>query len=377
VIVSDSNLSRSLPIEGWDVAHLAAMRISTLIGWGLGAILVSCGDGSPAHEEAGGAGSVAADGGGRRIAASASHGCALRGSGLYCWGDNFVGQLGTGDTTDAPERPVKAQIAAGDVAEIAADSGRTCARRKNGEVACWGDNAQGQIGDGTRDNASTPLNAGGVRDARQLAIDDVSSCVLHADRTVSCWGASPDDEATSGSLIARPIAGAQDVIDLRGGVRGTYCARTQAGPVHCWRLQDGVWSAALEVPSLAGARSVAVTFQDEVCGIVPSDAIVCHNLDSGHDGTLGTSQGALELVSGLLSVCARKTSGWSCWNVLPSMLELFGSAEIPLSLEMPLLEVAIGGLNACALRADQSVVCADASSISSAPNFAMHVELPP
>src|SRR5262245_56988981 len=86
------------------------------------------------------------------LATSATHSCALREAGLYGWGSNFVGQLGTGDEIDA-ERPVEAKLVGDDIAELALSSGRSCVRRKTGKVACWGQNDMGQIGDGTRDNS--------------------------------------------------------------------------------------------------------------------------------------------------------------------------------------------------------------------------------
>jgi hypothetical protein len=314
----------------------------------------------------------------RSIAMSAGHVCALRQTGLYCWGANFAGQLGTGDTMDSPDpTPAQAQVASEDALEVAASSGRTCIRRRDGEVACWGGNEQGQIGDGARTNSLAPASPEGIHDARQLAIDEISTCVLRADGSVACWGASPADAPSRGSLVPMAVPELSSVVELRGGVQGTYCARGQAGWVRCWRLQDGVWSAPALVDALSGARTIAVTFQDEVCGIAPSDQILCHNLDSGHDAALSGSQGAVELVSGLLSACARKQSGdWTCWNVLPPMLESTGSPPIEVHSEVPLLEIAIGGLRACALRADHAVVCADADSVTVAPELELVSDLP-
>ena len=35
------------------------------------------------------------------LAAGAEHACGISGGGLYCWGDNAVGQLGVGDVARA------------------------------------------------------------------------------------------------------------------------------------------------------------------------------------------------------------------------------------------------------------------------------------
>jgi hypothetical protein len=49
------------------------------------------------------------------------------------------------------------------------------------------------------------------------------------------------------------------------------------------------------------------------------------------------------------------------------MLESIGSPEIPVHSDVPLIEVSVAGLKACALRADHTVACADANSIGAAP----------
>src|SRR5688500_8697151 len=78
------------------------------------------------------------------IATSATHACAVRKAGLYCWGQHIAGELGTNNTAGS-DVPVLATVAGSDIAEVATNTGRTCVRRNSGEVACWGLNEQGQI----------------------------------------------------------------------------------------------------------------------------------------------------------------------------------------------------------------------------------------
>jgi hypothetical protein len=313
----------------------------------------------------------------RSLAMSASHVCALRQAGLYCWGENFAGQLGTGQLSSVQDAPAAASAAGLDIAEVAADTGRTCVRRNSGEVACWGANDQGQIGDGTRVNSLVAVPAEGIDDATQIAIDDRSTCALRANGRVACWGASPESSADAGSLLPVDMPGLSSIIELRGGVLGTYCARDVGGSVRCWRLQDGAWMQPQEITPLSGARAVAVTFQDELCAITSGNEILCHNLNSGHTVALASSSGTVELVSGELSVCARREDRtWSCWNVLPSMLDTIGSPEVAFYSEVALSEITIGGLKLCALRADGEVACADANSLTSSPTLVVVNGLP-
>jgi hypothetical protein len=101
-------------------------------------------DGPPVQPDAAvpGAGAPADDPSlarGNSLAISPSHYCARRQAGLFCWGENFLGQLGTGDEQSS-DVPVQATVAGADIVEIAAATGRTCVRRGSGEIACWGAN---------------------------------------------------------------------------------------------------------------------------------------------------------------------------------------------------------------------------------------------
>jgi alpha-tubulin suppressor-like RCC1 family protein len=99
------------------------------------------------------------------LAAGGRHTCALHTSSLVlCWGANPQGQLGNGSTTTpnppAPvvvllsvitgvnQPPVIVPFTGG--ARLAAGSQHTCLLVVTGRVACWGDNGEGQIGDGGR-----------------------------------------------------------------------------------------------------------------------------------------------------------------------------------------------------------------------------------
>jgi alpha-tubulin suppressor-like RCC1 family protein len=72
--------------------------------------------------------------------------------GLYCWGANGSGQLGTGvgaNATSAPLTPALFTDPNLPVTGLAAGAAHTCALLGDGEVQCWGDNSAGQVGTGT------------------------------------------------------------------------------------------------------------------------------------------------------------------------------------------------------------------------------------
>ena len=68
------------------------------------------------------------------------HTCASdSGGGLYCWGNNDQGNLGTGDATQR----LLPTLVAPQSNEAAASTTHTCARL-NGVGHCWGNNDYGQ-----------------------------------------------------------------------------------------------------------------------------------------------------------------------------------------------------------------------------------------
>ncbi len=92
----------------------------------------------------------------RRDGSRAISACALfTGGDLRCWGRNFAGQLGNGEVTQEPV-PVPVEPT-GDHNWTAVDLGEynTCGIAES-ITYCWGDNANGTLGDGTDDNRSVP-----------------------------------------------------------------------------------------------------------------------------------------------------------------------------------------------------------------------------
>lgn len=132
-------------------------------------------------------------GGMSAVTAGGLHTCALTtANGVMCWGDNTDGQLGDG-TTMQRLKPVAVSGLPSGVAAIAAGSNHTCALLTTGGVKCWGYNRYGQLGNGTATGATepnpTPVDVSGLQSGVvAIAAGGAHTCALLDTGGVKCWG---------------------------------------------------------------------------------------------------------------------------------------------------------------------------------------------
>jgi alpha-tubulin suppressor-like RCC1 family protein len=150
------------------------------------------------------------------VVTGASHTCVLTSAGsVWCWGNNAEGEAGNGTTsaTAAPTALPSSSFGGATVTAIstAAAAFHTCALTSAGTVYCWGDNADGQLGNGTTANSPSPVQVSGISAATELMTEDSASCVLVTSVGVKCWGADNDGQLGNGSpgpSCTTPVGGA-------------------------------------------------------------------------------------------------------------------------------------------------------------------------
>ncbi len=233
-----------------------------------------------------------------------AHTCAIRAGGsVWCWGANFDGQLGDGSFDVDSSVPVEATGFTGAIS-ISAGFSHSCAATMTGNVWCWGDNLASQLGPGTTDdNRDAPIQVTGVSGAIQVASGDAHNCVATNSGQAWCWGEGADgklgDGLTDDDPNPKQVSGPAGVQWVAGSISHT-CA-VAAGEVWCWGSnanddsgningklgtgsQQAINGAAAAVTGVSGAAQVTTGDQFS-CATDSAGKLWCWG--EGDDGELG------------------------------------------------------------------------------------------
>ena len=176
------------------------------------------------------------------IATGGAHTCAVVDAGaVECWGFNNDGQLGNGNTSNSAV-PVPVTGLTGAVS-VATGDVHSCALLGDGSVKCWGSNIYGQLGDGTKTNRSTPVTVNGITTAIAIGISGAvgHTCALLANHTVRCWGSNSNGQLGNGthadSTSPVTVNGITTAVGITAGWKQS-CAVLANGTVQCWGRND-------------------------------------------------------------------------------------------------------------------------------------------
>lgn len=284
-----------------------------------------------------------------QVAAGMDFTCALTtGGAVHCWGRNQHGQLGVGSSADellAPQQVASIES----VIELRARRFHACARLASGEVWCWGNNENGQLGDNTTSQRNLPVKAQLPTDVEFTAIapGGYHTCALTSAGAVWCWGGD--------------WAG-----QLGSGTRGTW--RTQPEKI-----------AAPALPQTEPSYTAIASGEEHSCALTTERTVFCWGAGNMNFGQLGEGYprgstlpvavaGLTDVVDisvGMYHSCARLRSGEiRCWGY-NHVGQLGDESHVnrntptqPLfSVETAALAIAAGGSHSCARLEDGAVYC--------------------
>jgi alpha-tubulin suppressor-like RCC1 family protein len=96
------------------------------------------------------------------------------------------------------------------------------ALRSDGTVWAWGQNNDGQLGDGTKTNRATPVQVKGISNVADIGNGRLHSLAIEGDGSAWAWGLNTDGQLGDGSLTTRTapvrIPGITGAFGLGGGV---------------------------------------------------------------------------------------------------------------------------------------------------------------
>jgi alpha-tubulin suppressor-like RCC1 family protein len=274
-----------------------------------------------------------------QVVAAGVHSCALvAGGGVYCWGANTDGELGTGGTSPSAV-PAAVSGLAGAAASIAVGTTHSCARVGT-VVQCWGGNGNAQLGEFEEDSSPLPVTVTGLDNAsQQVGARGNYSCVQTADSGLTCWGLNVYGQLGDGSAQYRttpvqvypPGSG----VSVVGAGAATSCAGVPGG-LACWGYNGegtvGVEDAGLFeslpllLPAFSQAPSAVSGGNGHICAAVAGAAWCWGDNERGQLGSgpgpdafvpvavSGLGSGVSLVAAGSRHSCALVNGGAWCWG---------------------------------------------------------------
>jgi alpha-tubulin suppressor-like RCC1 family protein len=226
---------------------------------------------------------------GRLIAGGLFHSVMAKRDGtVWAWGDNRQGQIGDGSWINRLS-PVQVIVSPGvglsGVATVGSGYQHSLAAKTDGTVWAWGNNCNGQLGNRTTINRNRATQVSSLSGIVRVSGGKFHSMALRSDGTVWTWGANGSGQLGDGTTTQRltpvQVSGITDVIAIASG--DLFCVALKSdGTV--WTWGDNSYGQ-LGIGSTIGGRSSPVQVT-AVSGIVGIAAGLAHAVVVKNDGTV-------------------------------------------------------------------------------------------
>jgi alpha-tubulin suppressor-like RCC1 family protein len=221
------------------------------------------------------------------VSVGEQHACAVVAGGkVACWGEGPTVGNGASPPFSATA-PIVLNGLSG-VGSLSVSPRHTCAITGDG-VWCWGYNDSGQLGTDPAVSPATSVPAKSGVNAftpRAVATGMVFSCAVQFDRTVLCWGYDPARTPDANSWKAAAVAGASNVDAVAAGQSTLrWACALSGGRVSCWGdnsysqlglnpNQTRMTSTLSMVPSLTGVSAISAG-TSFACALTTGNKVMC------------------------------------------------------------------------------------------------------
>lgn len=275
-----------------------------------------------------------------RIDAGNSHSCALTPvGGVKCWGYNSNGQLGDGSKTSS-NVPVQVVGLNSGVLDISVGGNVSCVVTTTGAAKCWGENFFMNLGDGTTNSSSVPVQVQGLTTGvSSISVGDIHTCAI-VYGAAKCWGYNGSGQLGDGTTndSSFPV----QVFGLTAGVSSVSAGNAHTcalvyGSAKCWGANgsrqlgntavQSMASSPRQVSGLtAGVNSISAG-AEHTCAVVFGAAKCWGGNNYGNLGNGTTTSSSVPVqVSGLTSgvssisavgphACAVVSGAAKCWGM--------------------------------------------------------------
>ncbi len=244
-----------------------------------------------------------------QLAVSRSSSCGLTAAGaMYCWGSNDLSLLGDGVLGTTSLTPQLVNTGGVAFSQMGVGRNLACGLSSAGALYCWGGGsftADGTTG-GSPVNAAftvrpTPTRVNDGRSYTQLRVGEQFACGITTTSTTLCWGQNSQGQLGNGSSVNRTspteVVTTQQFVSLALGISHA-CGLNAAGALWCWgyastdgRLADGTTtttSRTLPVAALGGLTLTSVRLSgSNSCGISTGGVPFCAG--TGSNGAIGNN----------------------------------------------------------------------------------------
>jgi alpha-tubulin suppressor-like RCC1 family protein len=195
------------------------------------------------------------------ISSGARHVLALTSGGtVLAWGNDTAGQLGNGaaSASNDAENPVTVSGLTG-VTQVSAGAEHSLALLSDGTVEAWGDNSDGELGNGTTTSSAVPVPVTGLAGVKYVAAGQQYSVAVLDNGTVMTWGAGENAQLGDGKLsnsdVPVAVKGLTGVTAVAAGGQHVLALKSN-GTVAAWGADE---AGQLGDGGQGGLRPVKVT----------------------------------------------------------------------------------------------------------------------